>query len=469
MTHSDSAPKKRKTVKQAASSAIAYSFSLRTAIMELFDIGPWVAFSVLIVAVGILIAAVVSFVKSAPPRTLTISSGDPDSMTYKSAQKYAASLAKNGIQVKVLPSNGSVENLTRLLDPKSKVDIGIIQSGATSTEKGQAQNPRYDDLVSLGSISYQPLLIFYRGPAVEKLSAFKGKRIAIGPEGSGTHKIALAVLAANGIKEDGPTKLLSLDEDDAAKLLEGKKIEAAFAMGESASGRILRSLMRSDDVKLFSFKQASAYARKFEFLNVLELPEGSVDLGEDIPAHDITLMGPMVELIAKKDIHPALVDLLIEAATEVHGRPGIFQKRGEFPAPIEHSIRMSEDANVYYKSGKSYLYRLLPFWLASLLSRFFVVLLPTLIVLIPTVRAVPAFFRWMAQLRIRRRYRELRILEQNFLHETDAAKKTELRQEFDRIEDGVNRMKVRASFADQFYGLRGHIDYVRRIIDARTR
>ncbi len=474
MTDSKVSPKG--SVRRAAAKTIAYPFSLRTAIMELFDIGPWVAFTVLAIATSVLIAASVYFVKSAPPKTVTITSGPEGSMGFRQATRYAKILERNRVKAHILPSKGSVENLERLNGAAPKADIGIVQTGSTAVSRSSGRretvselNPAYENLITLGSISYQPILIFYRGAKIENLSALSGKRVAVGPLGSGTRNISLSLLAANGITEDGKTRLLDLDAEDASELLQAKKLDAAFVMGESATGPIMRALMRSNEVRLFSFRQANAYTRKFDYLNKLELPEGGIDLGKNIPAEDVVLLAPTVELVAHKDLHPALIELMIDAAKEVHGRPGMFQKRGDFPAPVEHSIRLSEDASVYYKSGKGFLYRTLPFWLASLLSRLVIVFLPLLVVMIPMLRAVPAFFQWIARLRIRKRYRELRLLEQDFLLEKDPARKDELRRHFDRIEDEVNQMRVRASFADQFYMLRGHIDYVRRIVSTPAR
>jgi TRAP-type uncharacterized transport system substrate-binding protein len=445
-------------IHQTATATMAYPFGLRTAIMELFDIGPAVAFTALAIASAIFLGAIVYFIRSAPPKAITISAGPEGSNFFKIAHKYAKILERNGVKAKVLTSNGSIENLQRLNDPKAQVDLGIVQTGPA--------NEANDNLVSLGSISYQPLLVFYRGKHLDLLSQLEGKKISIGPVGSGTRDVALAVLGATNMKDSAKSTFLDYDAEDAQKGLKGKTIDAAFVMSESASSEIMKSLMHSGDIHLFNFiKHAPAYSRKFEYLNVLELPEGAISFADDIPSHDVSLLGPTVELIAPKTLHPALIDLIVEAATEVHAHPGMFQKRGEFPMAFEHSIHLSEEAALYYKSGKGYLYQKLPFWLASLLSRLFLVFVPVLVVLIPSLRAIPAFFRWMAQLRIRRRYRELRLLEQRFTNEKDETRRGLLREEFDRIDEGVNKMKVRASYADQFYGLRGHIDYVRRVVE----
>lgn len=439
-----------------------YHFGLRT-IMELFDIGPTVAISVLSIALLVIIGGVVAFVQSAPPSTINFSSGPEDSYFQKTALRYAKALAKNGVKVNVMTSNGSLQNLERLTDPKSKVDIAFVQAGIRDKEI------KTNNLVSLGAITYQPLMVFYRGKKIELLSQLEGKKVAIGSEGSGTRKFALRLLGANGIREKdlGATKLLNIDADDAITALEKKEIDAAFIMTESASNDDIRKLVKSDDIHLMSFKQAAAINRRIDYLNVLEIPEGALDLGQNIPDHDITLVGPMVELIATTDLHPALSDLLLDAATEIHSRPNLYQKRGEFPTPVEHAIKLSDDAQRFYKSGKSLFYRSLPFWLASLVSRFVVVFLPIAVLLIPAIRMVPVFFRWRTQIKIRRRYRELLILEEKYKNESDPVRLNALRKHFERLDVEISKMRIRAAFAPQFYSLREHVDYVRALMSRR--
>jgi hypothetical protein len=232
-------------------------------------------------------------------------------------------------------------------------------------------------------------------------------------------------------------------------------------MGDSASVQNMSTLLRTDGVHLFDFTQADGYTRRISYLNKLELPKGSIDFGKNIPSHDVTLIGPTVELIARPDLHPALSDLLIEAAQQVHGNASLLRRRGEFPSPLEHEIPISSDANRYYKSGKSFLYRYLPFWMASLVNRIIVVFVPMIVVLIPGLRFIPVIFRWRIRLRIFRWYRALLALEQDLVAEMSPELKEELLARLDRIEEAANKMKVPASFAEQFYVLRGHIAFVR--------
>lgn len=427
----------------------------QTMFTEIFGLGRAAALSAVLLISLVTIVAVFWFFYSAPPRTIIITSGPEGSIFRMNAEKYRTILARNGVKVKVLPSRGSLENLKRLADPSFKVDIGFVQGGV-------ADGLAIDKLTSLGSVSYEPLLVFYRSTRpLDLLSRLNGKRLAIGPEGSGTRSLALVLLAANGIEPGGATTLADLDAEDAAKALIEGTVDAVFLMGDAAPPQTMRTLLRTPGIRLFDFTQADGYTRRIGYLNKLDLPKGSIDFGRDVPAHDISLIGPTVELIARADLHPALSDLLLEAAREVHGKPGLFKRRGEFPAPLEHEFPISLDAGRFYRSGKSFLYRYLPFWLASLANRFLVVAVPLVVVLLPGLRSIPALYRWRIRLRIYRWYRALLVLERDLFAQLATGEREKFLGRLDHIEEQVNKMKVPASFADQFYVLRGHIDFVR--------
>jgi len=448
-----------------------------TMLMETFGLSPTIAGAIVTLIAVICLLAVVWFVESAPPRTLTITSGPAGSSFQRFAERYQASLATHGVKLRIISSEGSQENLQRLEDPHSGVEIGFIQSGLAESENqgqrppgtraslgpsGPVANEKLDGLVSLGTIAYQPLWIFYRSPTrIGRLSELAGKRIAVGDLGSGTHELALTLLQANGIT-GAPTTLLNVDADDATAGFLAGKIDAVFFMGDSAPMATLRTLVHSPDVQIFNFTQADAYIRRLSYLNKMVLPEGSFNLGENLPAQDIVLIGPTVDLVARKGLNSALSDLLIEVAQEVHGKAGLLQKGGEFPAPLEHEITMSDDALRYYKSGKGLLARTVgSFWLASVINRALVAFIPMIIVLVPAIRLLPVAYKWRIQLRIYRCYRPLLLLERNASGTLTAEQRQDLLRRLDAIEGTVNRLRVPASFADQFYSLRGHIAFVR--------
>jgi len=403
------------------------------------------------------------FVRPAPPDTLTIASGPEGSTLRIYAERYRKILERNGVTLEILPSEGTLDNLKKLVDPDVDVDVGFVQGGLAAAADTS-------ELVSLGSIGYEPLAVFYRGAgALERLSELKGRRIAIGRAASGTHFLALTLLKANGIEPRGPTRLLDISGEEAVEALLKRRIDAAFLSGDSASPENMRKLLHAHHIRMLDFSpQAEAYVRRFRYLSKLELPPGSFDLGANLPPQSFTLIAPTVDLIARDGLHPALSDLLIEAAREVHGRATLIQRAGEFPAPRENEFRISDDAARYYKSGKSFAYRYLPFWLASLADRALVVLLPLVIVLIPGLRFVPTLYAWRIKTRIYRRYGELMAIERAALEPTTPEQRTELLKRLDEFERSVISLKMPGSFADQLYVLREHIGLVRERLAAST-
>lgn len=420
--------------------------------------------AVLVVIVcALAVFAALHFVRPAPPNKITIASGPPGSRFNTVAQQYQKILAKNGITLKILATDGSLDNFHRLMSAKAGVDIALVQTGtAGSSDTG--------DLVSLGSVFYVPLTIFYRSPvALERLSQLSGRRIAIGPPGSGTRLLSLALLKANEIEETGPSQLLDLEGEAARSALVNQQVDAIFLMGDSAASATIREMLHTPGVRLFEFPQADAYIRRFHYLSKLDLPAGSFDLGENLPEKTINMLAPTAELLAHSNLHPALSDLLLEAATEVHGGASVLQNAGQFPTPLAHDLPISADAARYYKSGKSFSLRYLPFWVASLLDRAVVVVLPVILVVIPALRYLPVLYNWRVNGRISHRYRQLWALERQSLGTLSADKRTALIDRLAQIERSVISLKVPGSHAEQVFILRQHIKFVQENLLQRAR
>ncbi len=405
--------------------------------------------------VAVLCLAIFLFFNSAAPTTLTIASGEDGSIFQRNALKYKQILAREGVKLIILPSNGSIDNLNKLNDKRIKVDIGFVQSGV-------AENIKLNKLMSLGSVAYQPMMIFYRGDSKSLIADFAGERLNIGEPGSGTRSLALNILKENGILPGGSTQLIEKPSLNPVEDLLEDKIDAIFVMGDSISIQLIKNLVKTPGINIFNFDQADGYTRRIKYLHKLVLPEGSINLGKNIPVNDLNLIAPTVELIARDTLHPALSDLLLDAANEVHGSASLFAKSREFPNLTTQEYRISPDATRYYKSGKSFLYRDFPFWVASFINRILVVLVPLLLILIPAIKLAPSIYRWKIQLAIYPFYKALLELEKDAFGVTiDADKRQEIMNNLDQLEAKLSKIKIPAAFADMFYGLRGHINFVR--------
>ncbi|WP_213776741.1 TAXI family TRAP transporter solute-binding subunit [Caballeronia sp. dw_276] len=401
----------------------------------------------------VLVGLIVWVADPAPPKTITISAGPHDSSLLNTANTYKRILARNGITLNVLESDGSVQNLQRLMDPKQHVDIALVQGGV-SDEAARAS------LMSLGGIFYIPIVVFYRGKDMTQLSQLEGKRIAIGREGSGTRQLSLNLLAANGVTA-GDTQLVPIDGMQAAEQLVAGNIDAAMLSGDSTTRSLMLRLLGIPGISVMDFAEANAYTRLFPYLDEIDLPPGVLDLRRKVPRETLHMIGPTVEIVARPNLHPAISDLLIEAAQEVHGAAGLMQRAGDFPNTTTREYRISEDATRYYKSGKSFLYRVLPFWVASITDRILVLLLPVAVLLFPALRLIPALYGWRVRSRIYRYYGALISIERGALTTSTEEQRLALLAELDEIEASLNTLKMPLAYADAFYVLREHVGFVR--------
>jgi TRAP transporter TAXI family solute receptor len=409
----------------------------------------------LLAAIAVAVLAYI-WVDPAPPRHLSMATGQFNSAYEEFGRQYAARLKRDDITLSLQPSLGSADNLQRLIE--GKADIAFVQSG--STAGGQAAQA---GLVSLGSLFTEPVWLFLREKAgVSHLTDLKGKRINLGPEGTGVPRLFRQVLDANGI-EPTELKIGALENTPATmELLAGRIDGLVFSSAPEAP--LIQMLLQTPGIRLFNFTQADAYTRRLPFLTHVVLPRGIVDLGRDIPAQDYHLIAPTATLVAREDLHPALVGLLVKSAGEIHGKAGWFQQQGQFPSPKYTEIPVAREAERYYRDGPPFLQRYMRFWLANLFERLWVVAVALAALLIPLSKIVPPIYVWRVRSRVYRWYGELRKVEQELEattpDEREAAREGLLGR-LDDIEDRVNHISSPLAYADALYRLRSHINFVR--------
>jgi TRAP transporter TAXI family solute receptor len=399
------------------------------------------------------ITVVYLYVDPAPPNTLVIATGETGGNYFEYAKEYQKLIEAEGVKLKIQPSNGAWDNLKQLDDPHSGVDIAFVQDGLGSRQK----NP---GLTSLGSMFYEPIWIFYRGPkTLHRLTQLKGKTVVIGEMGGETHTMAKKLLKASGLDESN-TVLLPMDLDDEFAALEKGQADAGFFIG-TPDNEDIQELLRNPKLKVMSLDQAEAITRQIPYLHHLVMPHGTVDLANNLPSEDVDLVSPTATLVVRDTIHPALVYLLLKAATRVHRGPGVFEKRHEFPSDKDYVFHLNTGAKNFYQSGAPFWLRYLPFWLATLIERFIYLVIPMLALVVPVLRSIPKFIQWRVRTRIYQRYGELKFLETKIRSEATREKYEQYLEQLDHIEDRVNHMRVPLDFSDYLYSLRGHIHFVR--------
>jgi TRAP-type uncharacterized transport system substrate-binding protein len=401
--------------------------------------------------IGFLVAF--QFVDPAPPRSITIACGPQEGANFVFAKAYQEFMAQEGVTLNIKTTAGSAENLKLLQAESDAVEVAFVQGGL----KSLVQNGH---LVSLGSLFFEPLWIFHRTDlAIERTSGLKGMRLAVGEEGGGTKILTMHLLKLNGINTKN-TQILSVGYQRAAEMLLKGEVDVAFFVSTHRAPYVIK-LLDSKSVKLVGMPRAEAYTFLFQYLYLLRVPEGVVDLEANIPSQHLTLIAPTTQLVARSDLHPALVNLLMQAAEETHESGTEFERQGEFPSPKYLDFELSEEAERYYESGPPFLQRYLPFWVANFITRMKIMLVPIIVVFFPLFKVIPPLYRWRMRRRIFRWYAELDAVDPDIHKEEVAERLQELLVKLDEIEEKVSQVAVPLGYAEGLYGLRVHIEMLR--------
>ena len=413
----------------------------------------WPAITITVTAAAIACAALV-MLQSMPPHQIVMATGPEGGAYYEVGRRYHEVLARAGVDVKLVPTAGSVETLDMLRDLRSGVSVGLMQGGIAGTGDKSG-------LESLGTLFYEPLWWFRRGEIQGVgVDGLRGRKISIGPEGSGTRALALDLIKRTGIEQQVGEWLALAPRPSAGKLAAGE-IDVAF-MVTAWDSPVVRQLLSDDRIALSGFPRADALIALYPYLSKVVVPRGVADLAKDQPPSDVVLIATKASLIARKDLHSAIQYLLLNAAVELHSGASIFNRANEFPAAEAIDIPLSSEALRFYKSGSPFLHEYFPFWVAALIGKLIILLIPILGVLYPMMRSLPRLYDWMMRSKVLRMYGELRLLED----ETESARRSgsdtrDMIARLDRLEQQANHLRVPVAYASMLYSLRDHIALVR--------
>jgi NMT1-like family len=412
-----------------------------------------------VLAVGTISLLLIYFIP-APPSTVTMATGNKGTTFEYFGQRYRDIFARSHVELKLRETDGAVDNIELLKNPNSGVQIALDFGGISDGEPAPG-------VLSLGNAYTNPFWIFYSSDEpLDRLSQLKGKRIAVGPAGSGTHVSAERLLGRSGVDSTTAT-LLPFGGAAAAAALNESKADVVWTAGPPDAPTI-SSLLRNPKVRLMSFPMADAFTRVFPYLVRLVLPQGVIDLDSIIPPNDVVLIGTTTKVLVRNDLHPQIVQLLLQTMVEAHGGANIFQRVGEFPNAADPEYPVAIAASDFYKSGPSLTQRYLPLWLSVHAQRAIAVLVAGLAIGLPTFRFLPVFYQWVMRRRLIYWYAKLKALEASFDANANAISLPETKIEVERIEDAVSHIQFPLTFTDQLYNLRSHIDIVRRKIASRT-
>lgn len=449
--------------------------ALRNTLLSFRDLlvtfGPFI-----VLAIGLL-AVAYWVLDPTPPDKVVLATGTEQGAYAEFGKRYAEILKGYGVTVELRATQGAAENLRLLRDPKSGVDIAFVQGGAgeRGRKAADAVAPADDDdengLVSLGSLFYEPVWLFYRidsaqrllhAPTLTSLSQLPGWRLNIGAKGSGAPNLMRKLIEANRIDLTTLTLVRKAQTPATVDLIAGDIDALVFA--SAPESLMVQMLLQTPGIALYDFTQADAYSRRFAFLAPVTLPRGVVDLASDVPPSDVHMIAPTASLVARAGTHPALLQLFVQAAQQIHSHAGWFQRKGDFPKAGGTEQVLAKEAQRFYANGTPVLQRYLPFWLANLVERMWPVLVTIIAILIPLSRTLPPLYQFRIRSRIFRWYAQLREVE-NAVGKRPPA---ELLADLNAIEARVEGVTVPLSYADELYSLRSHIQMIGNRLRATT-
>ena len=408
-------------------------------------------FVVLILFFGVLWMLIPS-----PPKVMDMATGFPTGLYYQFGERLKTELATEGVKLELKTTGGTVDNLALLSDPKSGVDVGMVQGGVADIAK-------YPNLVSLAGMFYEPVWVWYResafkndGGQLRVLGQLKGKRVSIGNEGSGTLALSTALLKISDISESD-MYAKKLKPDEAIAQMNKGELDVIFIVA-AAEAPILKKFYEIPGIRLMNFEQADAYTRNLPYLSKVMVPRGLLSIAHDLPRQDIQVIAPTATLVAKDNISPALVSLLLGASYDILKSYSRLQKPGEFPSLAGLDFPVHVDAEIYLKDGPSFLHRHLPFWTAVWVGRFVKIVIPLLVIFIPLFTYVPSAKHFFLRLKLSQVYEELKQIDRNAMNPEMKEKNF---RDLESIERRVDNIKVSMLDAKELYDLKGHVGDVR--------
>jgi TRAP-type uncharacterized transport system substrate-binding protein len=389
----------------------------------------------------------------APPSKFSIATGGSKQIYEGIGNQYQEILARSRVDLRVELTNGAQENIGLLNNPASNIKAGIVQGGVSNA----AQSP---DLQSLGRINYQIYWIFFRATdTLSDLRQIKGKRVGLGPHGSGQRPMTEKILAASGVNSENTT-FVSLSTQAAASALNDGEIDVLF-LPFALDSTVLYALLTNPRVKAMSFTEADALIRIFPFLTRLVLPRAVINFEKIVPANEMVLIAASNVVLVRNDIHPALIDLLAQAIVETHGKPGVFEHAGEFPTLTDPEYPMSETARDFYKNGPSVLNRYLPFWLTNHVQRALAVFVTVFAIILPLFSYAPKLYKGLVEYRLHAMYRRLRAIEAILHKDIASTEVAGLEADLASVDRAIHVLAIPMQHSDQFFAIKSHLDLVR--------
>ena len=411
--------------------------------------------SAAVLVIALFVAMVI--IKPAMPHRITLLTGPEGSAYHQLGLEYAADLRSRGLETEVVVTEGGLQNL-ELLASGAEDTIGFAPFNIEHSAGAEVDTSQ---LVSLGSVAYEPLWLFHRSDLdINRVGDLAGLEVATGGKHTVVGFVADQLLDAANVTEkvkiqpgEGQTP-----ESVADALITGE-LDAGFLMG-APSSPVIRKLLEADDVSFTSFERADAYAALLPGLATLVAPEGIFDLARNNPPKDANLVAATTNLLARNDLHPAVAPMVLNTASNVH-TGDIFSRRSTFPSDEHVSLPLEPSAKRYFEQGEKGLSKFLPYGVTRFLNHLGFVVLPLLAAALILIKTVPLLLKLRATIRLMGYLKRLESVEKAFAAGGDSSELLAQLNELDRVSANMfvprSRVHDYIDFRQFLHDMRGRV------------
>jgi len=385
----------------------------------------------------IIIYVTVQVTSPMPKKEITLATGAIGSDSYAYGLSYKALLKEDGVDLKIIPTQGSLDTVGYL--NTKKADIGFVHGGILL-------NKREYNFESLATVYKEPLWIFYRndGYKMNYINEATGKKVGISITNDGTYDLTKKLFTQNKLTKNISSSYIY--DKQALKQLKDKTIDIFITLA-TLDNQYIQKLLQDPSIEVMNVKRIDAYLQKFKYLTSLNLHEGSINLYKNIPSENIKILSTAQNLVSNKDIPDELIRIFLKKVTAVNGH-----------LSLKHvDTQVNEEAKRYIENGETWLETIFPYWIASNIDRLKLFIIPLIWLIIPLFKSIIPLYIFTIRSKIFRWYGKLDQLNKRLKNKNES---------IDTIQNDLNilkneiesKTKVPLSYMGEYYNLIVHIE-----------
>ncbi len=397
------------------------------------------------------------------PKSVALATGQEGTSYKKISEDFQAFFKQNNITLDLVSVTGLGDGLKGLDSTASNVSASFMTAGVVTAKQ-------YPNLLSLGSVQFAPIWIFYKGDTIktnDPFEYFSAKKINIGPAENVTNKIFKSLYSLNQKTKPTTNNFSELPFKDAADQLIAGQLDAVFIV-DNIQSETIQKLLSAQDIKIMDFPLADAYLKKYPFLRKLVIPKGSIKLDSIYPSEDITILSSTTTLLIENTTHPTIQWAYLMAAKEFGANAStFFADAGYFPQNLDQSIPLSPIAKRFYQQGTPTVFSYLPLWIASLIENIWAYALAFVVLVLPVYTFLTTARLFPSEQLMNQMFINFRELDEAISSATSTQQISEIETAIERYEREIKENWLFEKNARFYFNLKNALSGLKRDAQAK--